>query len=329
MSEMPDWAQAINPQNVQAVLNGDSLSKSAVNAGLYALQNPATIAADSAAKAHQQQQADDAQVQAKIDKLSPADKAIVTEAGNEAGALVNAWLTGAMQGKNRFKSSLVTDTKVFEPSLAGNLMWAATSIEGVGSKVLLSFVGAIAGSLAGSKSSYDEVIGPVVGDVEAYLGQVASNLLNRAEILLYPALMQEGLQNFAALDETHRNIFIWNVLFPSLKTTTGDYPGPTAAFVLSNLQAADHDAAEKLAFYARVWNASLVNVGFDNSGPIWVFSQDKWSEQTDDPVWLWAGSNVSSLVQFPTNVGDPCKNPNKRAAVLLRIAINRRWPVNA
>lgn len=329
MSEMPDWARAIDPQNVQALLNGDALSNSAVNAGLYALQTPATVAADSAAKARQQQQADDAQVLAKIGEVTPADKAILDNARFLAGALITTWSSAALEGVDNFKSSLVTNQTVFAPSLAGNLMWAATSIEGVGSKVLLSFVGATAGSLEGFKPSYDEVIGPVVGDVKAHLDQVTDDLLNRADILLYPALIQEGLSNFATLDGKHQNIFIWNVLFPSIKTTTGDYKPATVDFVLGNLQAADHDAAEKLAFYARVWIASLVNVGAAYlTGPRWVFSQDKWSEQTDDPIWLWAGRDVS-LDQFPTNVGDPCMDPNKRAAVLLRIAINRRWPVNA
>lgn len=329
MSVIPDWADAIDPKAAQALLSGDSLSKSALNAGLDAVQTQAT-ATPSAATAQEAQASADAQIRSKINNLSDADRGIFQNAVGRTGPLIDAWNTGAQQGATAFHSGLVTDQSVFSPALAGNLMWAATSIEGVGAKVLLSFVGATAGSFAGFQSDYDKVIGPIIGDVSTHLNQLHDDMLNRADVLIYPTLMQEGLSNFAALDLPHQNILLWNGLFSSIRSDTGQYTNHTRDFVLGNLQAADREASDKLAFYRRVWPTSLVIAGSGIDGPRWMFSQERWSQQTDDPVWLWSGRDVS-FDEFTGSGEDPCNDRNernKRAAVLLRLAINRRWPVN-
>ena len=259
-----------------------------------------------------------------VDSIAPGDDfvEVITSAVGSCDvllALIGAdWLTITdNNGRRQLDNAL--------PALVGNLLWAATAVEAVPAKVFLSFFGATLGTLGTIPPSYDAVIGPVTGDVTKRINDLHDDMLNRMDVLIFPVLSRQGFAKFADLDPPHQLAFLWNELF-RVASADGRFIEPTKAFVLANLQAADQDALDKLQLYQRAWNASLRPEGVDLEGPKYVFDQSVWAQYVSEPVWVWLGPVSPSLLVF-RGPGDP--NPsirNQRAAAVLRLAIERRWP---
>ena len=337
MSVAPDWASAIDPATVKTLLNGDALPKLALTSGLAVADDNATAKPADTSQELAEQAArlanSDAAIRVQINGLAAPDRDIFDKAVLAAQILINAWHDGTLQGVDAFKSKILTDQTSLDLALANNLMFAAISVQGLVSKVLLSLVKNVVTDTLKSKPSdkYDGVIGPIIDDAKTRLNHLHDDMIGRADVLLYPELSRTGLANFEKLDLPQKNDLLWRSIFTSITFSSADYINPTRNFVLSNLQSADKDAIEKLALYQRIWNTSLrilPATGFE--GNSWAFDQERWKQQTDDPVWLWTGVDISDP-SFPwyflSPVSDPCPSPNKRAAALLRRAIDSRWPI--
>ncbi len=243
--------------------------------------------------------------------------------------LVDDWHTGAVQAVGIFKSSMVSDQSTVRLALAGNLMWAATSIELVPAKVLLSFLGAMLGTLGAVPSSYEAVMGPVKGDLTTKLNNLRDQFKRNLDIILLPVIRRTGFANFLMMGLPDQNALVWSSLFRDIGPTTTPTEG-SKAYVLRNLQRADEAAAARLALYRRAWLSSTTGGGVDFSGPFRYFDPSKWAaEAGGDPVWLYAGGDVSVFDKLRIVGDDPLlgtRSRDMRGALLLRRAIEELWP---
>jgi hypothetical protein len=226
-------------------------------------------------------------------------------------------------GVHDFHSRLVTDQTLIWPALAGNLIWAATAIEAVPYTVALSFFGATLGTLGAIPPRYDAVIGPVNADVVKRLNDLHDDLLNRLDVLVLPLLRGRGYPAFAAMARPEQLGVLWSGLFQV--PSTGRYIEPTRVWVKARLDAADADAADHLAALRRVWIASVRPAGADLEGQRFVWDEDRWNQLTTDPVWLLTGRDVY-LDVFHVQGEEPLTDTAARAAALLRLAIDARFP---
>lgn len=328
MSQMPPEAEAAARARTERLLrSADALPKTPLTSGLGVL-DPLVLRPDPAVAERKRArlEAADAQVRGRIKALGQADAQTLRDAVAAGRSLLDAWRDGGVEGVAAFRSKLVSDQGTVLPALVGNLLWAATAIEAVPEKVLLSFFGATLGTLGSIPPSYDAVIGPVTGDVHKRLNDLHDELLNRMDVLVFPVLQRQGFAKFAALDPPRQLALLWQELF-RVPSSDGHYIEPTKAFMLGNLEKADQDALERLQLYQRAWNASMRLMGADEVGQIFEFDGAAWAQYVSDPVWLWAGSFSDAQV-FRQPTGDPLLNPGRRAAAVLRLAIERRWPSN-
>jgi hypothetical protein len=324
MSQMPPEAEAA-ARAERLLRSADALPKAPLTAGLGVLDSPLLRPDPGAAQRKRASlEAADAQVRAKVRTLGQADAQTLRDAVAAGRSLLDAWRDGAVEGVAAFRSKLVSDQGSVLPALIGNLLWAATAIEVVPAKVFLSFAGATLGTIGSISPNYDAVIGPVTDDVRTRLNDLHDDLLNRMDVLVFPVLQHQGFAKFAALDPPRQLGLLWQELF-RVPSSDGRYIEPTKAFVLGNLQKADQDALERLQLYERVWRMSLRPGGVYPEGATYVFDGAVWAQHVSDPVWLWVGSSPQFQVFWrPTD--DPNPNPGRRAAAVLRLAIERRWP---
>lgn len=269
------------------------------------------------------QDAADARLRAQIKALAPADATTHQFAVQDAAELLDAWRDGAVLGVHDFHSRLVRDQALISPALAGNLLWAATSITAVPFTVGLSFVGAILGTLGTIAPRYDAIIGPVTADVVARLNNLHDELLNRLDLLVFPLLRSRGYPAFAALTRPDQLALLWSGLF-QVPASSGHYIEPTRFWLKARLDAADASAAARLAVLRRAWAASLRSAGSDYD-PLFVLDRARWNQFTTDPVWLFAGHDVS-WDQYRGPFVEPRTDEDARAAALLRLAIDVQFP---
>lgn len=301
--------------------------------GNEALTSPASFAAK-AERAEQAAQVaalrlHDTTVRNRIRALSPEKHDTVRSAVEETASLIDAWREGALAAVAGFRSELVSDQGSVAPALLGNLLWAATAIESVGSKVVLSFFGATLGTLGGAAAAYDQVIGPVSASISERVNNLHDDLVARADVLAFDVVDRIGLDTFAGLERPEQLVRLWRGGFAP-PVNSARFIEPTRDFVLNNLQAADRDARGRLDRLLQAWQASVHQTGVDLIGPKFTWNAGDWAARTRDPVALWTGGAVPEpgLVLL-RSIDDPVFVPrlrDRRAAVLLRLAIDERWP---
>ena len=269
----------------------------------------------------------------KIKSLSAADTATLEAAKGIGRALLDNWLRGATQAVQAFRSKVVSNQSSVLPALAGNLLWAATAIEGVPAKVALSFIGATLGTLGTIPPTYDAIVGPVTTSYEDRLTAVHNDLQKRMDVLCFRALGASGLAAFARLEGDQRKFDeLWKRLFrvPS----GGDEASSTLAtraYILANLQRADDDTVATLETLHKAWLASVEFrfVGLLEMPPngLLEFDEKAWYQHTDIDIRLFAERRPDVLLA--AQASDPLLDDlarDRRAAVLLRIAVEKRWP---
>lgn len=274
------------------------------------------------------QNAKDAGVRAQIKALSPADAVTQRNAISSAAELLDAWRDGAVLGVHDFHSRLVSDQTAIAPALAGNLLWAAAAIDQIDHIIVLamSFFGATLGTLGAGPPRYDAVIGPVTADVVTRLNNLHDDLLNRLDLLVFQLLHSRGYPVFEALNRDEQLALLWSGLFTG-PATDGHYIEPTRTWVLARLNEADAAAEADLKRLLDAWNASLSPTGSALGGARFRWDGARWNQLSPDPVWLLTGREVFYEL-FDTKT-DPvhAENIPARAAALLRLSIDKRFPV--
>jgi hypothetical protein len=285
-----------------------------------------------------QQETRDSALRKEIAKLPEGQQKVLTKASTVVRDLVSAWGEGAMQARAGYRSSFIEDDSTLGLALSGNLMWAATSIAAIAKipylAIGMSFVGAAIGTLGAIPSTYDTVFARVTENLEDRINRIEDAMMVRNDVITYEALKILNITAFGTLESPDQYRAMWPLLFDvPLGDSDGEYRNPTRRYLLANLQQADHDAAEIFQQLERAWSASMVSINVPRPEPpapaalveLGVFDERKWSEHTKYPAWIYLGSNPHQGDLFYI-YRDPCPESGKRRALVLTIAIERRWP---
>lgn len=322
-----------SPDRARRLLSGAAAGDQPQSLSLGVLDLVGILAREQSARDRQIQirvaalNAEDAQARTQIRALNPSDATTHQIAVQDAAVLLDAWRDGAVLGVHDFHSRLVGDQTLIWPALAGNLLWAASAINGIEHLTVLamSFFGATLGTLGAIPPRYDAVIGPVTADVVARLNNLHDDLLNRLDLFVFPLLRRRGYPSFAVLDRPDQLAVLWSGLF-RVPATGGHYIEPTRVWVRARLDAADAAAAAHLAALRRAWVASIRPDGVDIMGSRFKWDRARWNQLTTDPVWLLAGRDISFFEVYYTPNGDPpFTDIPARAAALLRLSIDSQF----